>query len=254
MFRFGFLPAAFAALSLSPLPALAQSSLGLSFAEAAIEAGSASTSRGAARLTGAWAITPSHGVQLGLSLTDYPSGYVGQVSGQVYMSPAPEWKYGFSASLADASNREATIATAGVAAIWAPTERTAIQGTALLGYARPRDIDFVTFGLSAETAISARSAVFADLTVTAVDEAVLSATATTGRIGLRHAFGDFGPEASLALASDRLTGRDAAPRDTRVEFALTWRFGGDRAGRVSARDRAFAEVKPFDPFLRRGLF
>jgi hypothetical protein len=254
MFRPETVLAALAALCLAPAAAQAQSSLGFNLAEASAVARSGDGGRGDLRLTGDWRVGPAQGVQLDLTLADHTGGYLGQIDGHLYLSLADDAKYGVFVSLADVSNREATVAMAGVEGMWRLGDRVTVQGKAALGFARPHDMDFVAVHGRADVAVGPHTSLFGDIGWASVDEAWLSATVTQARLGVTHAPGGGPVELYVALASDRLSGRDAAPSEMRVEVGLTARLGASGNARRSVGERSFAGWQPFDPLIRRGRF
>jgi hypothetical protein len=254
MFRPETVLAALAALCLAPAAAEAQSSLGFNLGEASVVARSGDAARGDLRLTGDWRVGPAQGVQLDLTLQDHTGGYLGQVDGHLYLSTGDDRKYGVFLSLADVSNREATVALAGVEGMWQLGRRVTVQGKAALGYARPRDMDFVAVYGRADVAVGPHTALFGDIGWASVDEAALSADVTQARLGVTHAPNGGPVELYAAIATDRLSGRDAAPSDTRVEVGLTIRLGASGDARRPVAERSFAGWQPFDPLIRRGKF
>ena len=245
-----------ATISLVPATgALAQSSLGLTFAEVGLTVdGGDQDARIGGFASGDYRITGAHGFQLDVRLTDRPGGVLGQIDGHLYLAPGDDRKYGFVLSLADMDGVETTIASAGVEAMFQLGENTFVAGRAVLGYARPGNIDFIGLSGSVTHALTDRTALFATLDVAEFDEESLRANAWAGRIGVTYQ-PDASPfEVTAALAVDGLSGRDSAPNEARLELGLTWRFGATGGARRSVVERAFSATQYFDPLLRRGLF
>ena len=233
----------------------AQSSLGLNFAEAALTVdGGDQDAQVGGTLSGDYRITGAHGFQLDLRMTDHPDGFLGQIDGHLYLAPSVDRKYGFLFSLADVDGRETTIASAGIEGMVALSDSTFISGRAILGYARPGDIDFIGLSGGITHALNDRTALFATLDVAEFDEQRLQANAYTGRIGMTYQPDGSPFEVTAALAVDGLTGRDSAPEESRVELGFTWRFGATGGARRGVAERAFNAPQPFDVLLRRNLF
>jgi hypothetical protein len=233
----------------------AQSSLGLNFAEAGfgLSAGQADTSISGFAL-GDYRITPQHGIQVDLSIADRPGGFVGQLDGHLYLSPQPDRKYGFVLSLADADSREATMAAGGIEGMIALRGDLFLSGQALLGYARPDDVDFIAISGTLQKALNDNVSLFATLDLAEFDEEALRANAWSGRIGVTFQPDAAGFEWLAAVAGDGLTGRDSKDPEARLEIGVTWRFGAAGGARRPVSERAFRVMQPFDPLLRRGLF
>lgn len=241
---------------LLPLAASASDSgIGLNFAE--LSATAASRDGGvhaSGRLTGDFRITGSHGLQLDLGLDDGPSGLVGQIDAHLYMSPQEDRKYGLFLSLADVDGREATVAMAGIAGMVELATGTVVSGHAALGYARPRDIDFIAVSGRLSHALSGNAAIFAEVGLAEFDEEALRADTRQYRVGLAWEPQGQPYVASLALARDEIRGRDARPAEMRAEFALTFRFGASGGARRPVLDRAFSAPQPLAPLIGAGLF
>lgn len=183
-----------------------------------------------------------------------PGGGVGQVDGHLYLSPGDTAKYGFVLSLADADGREATIASFGVEGMFQLGTATFLSGQAILGYARPGDIDFIGLSGTITQALNDRTALFATLDVAEFDEEILRAMAWSGSVGITYQPEGSPWQFSAALGTDGLTGRDEAPAEAFVALGLTWRFGTTGGAARQVAERAFRAWQPFDPLLRRGLF
>lgn len=232
-------------------PLSAQSSLGLNFAEATL--GGSAGADAAARLSGDYRLAPAIGLQFGLAAADRPGGWIGQVEGHLYLQPRDDRKYGFFLTLADIDGRDATLATGGAEALWAPQPGIVLGAAAGAGIGTG-GMDFIFARGSASRAIGDDVTIFAEIGLAAFDESTFSATGIQGTTGMRYAIPDTGFELSLALAGDRLAGRDSSPAETWVELGLIWQFGADRGARKGLNSRAFNSVQPVDPLIRRGLF
>ena len=186
----------------------AADSLGFRFADVSIgmQAGE-DRPQPAARLSVDFALSDVHGLQLDLGAVGYSGEFLGQLDAHLYMMPTEAAKYGLFFSLADMDGREATIAMAGVEAMFALSPRTEVHGRAGLGMARPDDVDFITASLGGSHALSDSFAVFADLTVTEFDEAALRAVASKVQIGATYQPIGRPWEVSASLVRDGLTGQ-----------------------------------------------
>ena len=233
----------------------AADSLGFRFADVSIgvQTGEDRT-QPAARLTADFALTEVHGLQLDLGAVGYSGEFLGQLDAHLYMMPTEPAKYGLFFSLADMNGREATIGLVGAEAMFALSPRTEVHGRAGLGLARPNDMDFITASVGGSHALNDTLAVFADLTVTEFDEASLRAVASTVQFGIRYQPLGRPWEISASLVRDGLTGRDAAAFETRAELGFSWHLGAGGGAKRSLATRAFGNVQPFDPLLRRGMF
>ena len=233
----------------------AADSLGFRFADVVVDGGTLDDSaQGAARVTADFALSDVHGLQLDLGAVGYSGEFLGQLDAHLYMMPTGAAKYGLFFSLADMDGREATIAMAGVEAMFALSPRTEVHGRAGLGMARPNNVDFITASLGGSHALNDSVAVFADLTVTEFDEVALRAVASTVQIGVNYQPLGRPWEVSASLVRDGLTGRDAATFETRAELGFTWHLGAGGGAKRNIAARAFANTQPFDPALRRGMF
>ena len=233
----------------------AADSLGFRFADVSVGARTGDDlAQATARVTADFALSDVHGLQLDLGAVGYTGEFLGQIDAHLYMMPTEAAKYGLFFSLADMDGREATIAVAGVEAMFALSPRTEVHGRAGLGMARPNDVDFITASLGASHALSDSLAVFADLTVSEFDEAALRAVASTAQIGVSYQPIGRPWEVSASLVRDGLTGRDAAAFETRAEVGFTVHLGAGGGAKRSLSARAFANTQPFDPLLRRGIF
>lgn len=244
------------ALAVLLLPAAAPASdsgIGLAFAEIGVAA-AAGDYRAEGRLTGDFRITGVHGLQLDLGLADGDSGLVGQIDAHLYMAPQDRLKYGLFLSLADVDGREATMAMAGVEGLWALAPGTVLSGRAAVGYARPQALDFIAVSARLDHALSDDLSVFLELGMAEIDEASLRAVTRQARAGI--ALEPVGQPftVTLAVARDDITGRDAAPAESRAELGLTFRFGANGGARRPVRDRAFPSPQPFAPLIAAGLF
>ncbi len=249
----------FAFLTLSAVAALAgpaaADSLGFRFADISVAARNGDTgAQASARLSADFALSDVHGLQLDLAAVGYRHEFLGQLDAHFYMMPTEAAKYGLFFSLADIDGREATIGLAGAEAMIALSPRTQVHGRAALGMARPNDMEFITASLGASHALNDSIAVFADLTVTEFDEAALRAVASSLQIGVSYQPIGKPWEVSASLVRDGLTGRDAAAFETRAELGFTWHLGAGGGAKRSLSARAFGNVQPFDPLLRRGMF
>ena len=233
----------------------AADSLGFQFADVAVGAGAGNDSaQGTARVTADFALSDVHGLQLDLGVVGYTGEFLGQLDAHLYMMPTEAAKYGLFFSLADMDGREATIAVAGVEAMFALSQLTEVHGRAGLGMARPNNVDFITATVGGSHALSDSMAVFADLTVSEFDEVALRAVASTVQIGVSYQPIGRPWEVSASIVRDGLTGRDAAAFETRAELGFTWHLGAGGGAKRSLSARAFANTQPFDPLLRRGMF
>jgi hypothetical protein len=252
-----FFPAALAAaVFLVPATgARADSGIGLAFGELSLGLDGAQHETSARALaTGDFRISAWHGIQLDLGLSDRQGEAVGQIDAHLYMLPSEVTKYGFSLSVADVNDREATIGHVGIEGIFQLGENTFLTGQAALGYARPGSVDFIAGTVGLMQAVSDETSLFATLDLVEIDEAAMRTTAHTGRIGIT-----WEPEGSAlrvmaAVAQDALSGGVGAADDTWLELGVTWRFGAEGGARRPVAERAFRSWQPFDPLLRRGLF
>lgn len=210
--------------------------------------------RGRAQLSGDFALTEAHGLQLDLGIVSYGHEFLGQIDAHLYMMPTEVAKYGVFASLADMDGREATIGMVGVEAMFAVSDSTDVHGRAGIGMAIPGTMDFITASLGASHAVNDQVAIFGDLTVTEIDEASLRAIATSVRLGGRYQPAGQAWEVSASLVRDGLTGRDAAAFETRVELGFTLHLGAGGGAKRSLSTRGFGNTQPFDAALRRGMF
>jgi hypothetical protein len=243
------------AVLLLPAAARAESGIGLAFAE--IGAAAIQTEedwRASGHLTGDVRVTGAHGLQLDLRLADDDAGVVGQIDAHLYMSPHKSRKYGLFLSLADVDGREATVAQAGLEAMVELAPGTVVAGRAALGYARPRDIDFIAVSARLDHALSDDLSVFAEIGLAEFDEEILRTVTRQSRAGLIWEPAGRPFAATLALARDGITGRDARPAETRAEFGLTFRFGAKGGALRPVLERAFTARQPMAPLIAAGLF
>ncbi|MCX7890471.1 MAG: hypothetical protein N2422_12220 [Rhodobacteraceae bacterium] len=242
-------------VALHGVPAAAQS-LGLDALE--LSAAADSKGRAALRLSGDWAITGAHGLQLDMGLGDTGggtgSGALGQLDAHLYLAPRPGRKYGLFLSLADVDGREATVAMAGIEGMIDASPATTLSAAAALGYARPGALDFVALRGGLRHALGPHLSAFAAAQIAEIDETRLRALPWQARAGLAWDAPALPVEIAVALVADGIGGRDGAATGQRAELSLTWRFGGGRGAARPVSDRLFETWQPFDPLLRRGLF
>ena len=176
-----------------------------------------------------------------------PEGGAGSGRPSPLHAAEPEGKYGFVLSLADVDGREATIGYAGVEGLFQLGASTFVSGQAVLGYARPGDIDFIGLsgGLVAGAERHARrssqrwtspSSTRSSCARPPTPAAWASAISQRIRPG----------RSPLALATDGLTGM-AAVDDTRLELGLTWRFGAAGGATATGRRAAVPVVAALRP-------
>lgn len=204
------------------------------------------------RLTGDFTTGPAHGIQVDLAAEDYDTGYLGQVDLHFYLAPQGTWKYGFYASIADMNDMELTVGHAGVAAMVELAPGTVFEASAGVGLLRSPGldtVDFVTVSGGISHAISDRTAVFAEGTVSQFEEVSIQATGYEAMAGVRHALGDGRIELTAALGTIGLTGRDSAPAETTALLGMTWRFSGGKGQRRDLSQRAFGTSQPARPLL-----
>ena len=250
--RFAFLPLSAVAAFAGPAAA---DSLGFRFADMFTTARVGENGAHASgQLTADFALSDVYGLQIDLGAVGYSTEFLGQIDAHLYMMPNETAKYGLFFSMADMNGREATIGLVGAEAMFALSPRTEVHGRAGLGMARPNDMDFITASVGGSHALNDTLAVFADLTVTEFDEASLRAVASTVQFGVRYQPLGRPWEISASLVRDGLTGRDAAAFETRAELGFSWHLGAGGGAKRSLATRAFDNVQPFDPLLRRGMF
>lgn len=230
-------------------------SLGFRFADITVGGVADGNGFGAVgRLSGDFALTEAHGLQLDLGVASYGHGFLGQIDAHLYMMPSGTAKYGVFVSLADIDGREATIGMVGVEAMIALSDRSEIHGRAAIGMAMPGNMDFVTGSFGASYAVSNQISVFGDVTLAEFDEALLRAVGTSARLGASFQPEGQAWEVSASLVRNGLTGRDAAAFETRAEVGVTWHLGAGGGAKRKLPARSFANTQPFDPLLRRGMF
>ena len=143
----GFVVAVFMSI---PLPAFAQSSLGITGASFSL--GASEDELGMSRVEGAAsvdvAITEYHGFQGDLRFSDTVSGGVGTVGGHLYMSPREGQKYGLYALLSDVDGRALTWGVFGAEGIIALNETTTLEFQGGLG-AADDGLDFINASAAA---------------------------------------------------------------------------------------------------------
>jgi hypothetical protein len=247
------LAASLAACLASASTASAQSSLGLNFVEAELTAASGA-SGGAARITGDYRITGAHGVQMDLSATDEPGGFLGRIDGHLYMMPTEDSKYGLMASLADIDGRSGTIGMAGVEGMLRLDARMVIEARAVAGLAQPGSVDFVAADAGVTRQIGERTAVTARLALAEFDEAAFSTVAYAADIGVMHSLAGTGFEISASLGVSGSVGDAVLAREGVARIGMTWRFGVGSGAARGLAERAFGRAQPAEELLRRGLF
>jgi hypothetical protein len=246
---------AFAVLILSATFARADSGIGVNFAEA--EAGTSRTdaaSRGTLRLTTDVLITRAHGLQLDFGLEEDPSGTIGRIDGHLYMIPQPNQKFGLFFSVTDVDGREATVAQVGIAGMLEFAPGTVLSGHASLGMVRPQKVDFVAVSARVSHALSDGLSVFAEIGGAEFEEEFLHVVTRQTRAGLIWEPKGRPLAATLSLARSDLAGRDGRPGETRVEFAVTYRFGAKGGARRPLRERPFLAPQSAVPMIAAGIF
>ena len=236
------LVAAFA-ICLLATPIAAQSSLGVSGATFDIGAvdGDAFV---ATRID--TAITGHHGLQFDAVLSDHDAGLIGQMDGHLYMRPAKGQEYGLFAQVGDADGRSRSWGAAGIEGMFAAGANTAVELRGGLALSQPGGWDAlfadagVIHGLSDSLSLTAR------LTLTEIDELVLSTIARETRLGVEFhprgtAWGAFAD-----ITADRADGSET----TTLRLGLSLTLGD--AGGTAPETRLFRAADPFGPLFRRG--
>ncbi|MEM9392304.1 MAG: hypothetical protein AAGA38_00480 [Pseudomonadota bacterium] len=234
----------FASLLFAATPLLAQSSLGVAgfVAELGVDDGNGA---GLAQLD--TAITPAHGLQLDLSLTDYAEGAVGEVAAHLYMTPVDGQKYGLFSFLGDVDGRSRTYGALGLEGQFKLRSDTALDISGGIALADPGGWDFVFVDAGLNHAIGHGFRLEYGLTLTEIDESALSTIGAQARFGLRYA-----PSAANwgAFAEARYDDFDG-DRETTFRFGITFNLG--RGTGFAPKNRMFRTADPLGPLFRRGL-
>ena len=154
------------------MPALAQSSLGITGAE--LSFGAVQDESGATRMDGRAvvdvAITDVHGFQGDLGFADTEAGGVGTVAAHLYMAPREGQKYGLFAQLSDVDGRSMTYGAIGAEGMLSITPETLVEGRAGIGAANDGGLDFMFASLGLAHSYSSALEISATLDLAEFDE------------------------------------------------------------------------------------
>ncbi len=235
-------------------PALAQSSLGFTQAEARIGAVSLD---GETRATGTlaidFAITAHHGLQFDLGLTDQETGLLGSIDGHLYMVPGPGRKYGLFGHVADLDGVDATIFALGAEAMVDLGANTRAEAKAGIGIRNPGSFDFIFAQGALEHALSDRVGIYVAGMVADYDESDFSATGYEGRIGARWYLASAPVVIDASVGRSGLWGDDSLKAETVARLSVSLTLGADRSARAPSERRLFRSVAPLAPLQLRGL-
>ena len=236
-----------------PVPAFAQSSLGITGASFSL--GAFEDQAGVSQVEGAAsvdvAITEYHGFQGDLRFSDTMSGGVGSIGGHLFMTPREGQKYGLFAQLSDVDGRALTWGVIGAEGIVSLGDTTTLEIQGGLG-AADDGLDFIHASVATAFEVNSAFEIELALDVADYDEAVFRATSYD--VGLTARYSPEGAPWGLYASVNHsgFAGRDGQPDATSIGFGITVNFGN--AGGVDARSRHFRTVDPVVPLLRRGLW
>jgi len=235
-------------------PALAQSSLGFTQAEAQVGAVSVEgETHATASLSIDFAITGHHGLQFDLGLADQATGALGSIDGHLYMAPGRGWKYGLFGHLADLDGMDATTLAVGAEAMvdLGPATRAEVQ--AGIGVRNPGSFDFIFAQGALDHALSDRVGVYVAGMVAEYDEPGFSATGYEGRVGARWHLASAPVVIDASLGRSGLWGEDSLKAETVARLSVSLTLGADRSARAPAARQMFRRVAPLAPLQLRGL-
>ncbi len=248
-----FRPLAIAAVVLiSAVPALAQSSLGLTGGELRLGYSDLDGASGFVSLKADVAVTEFHGLQGDLHLSDTVSGTIGTLAAHAYLTPHEGQKYGLFTFVGDVGGRSATYGGGGIEGLFALSPQTAVEARAGLGLTHRTGFDFLFAEIGLSHDIAPWLSVHTGIGLAEYDEAGFSAMAYQISAGI-----DYRPQGQpfgvfAELTHDRLTGQNAQPGQTEFRAGLSLSFGTTRRG--GPETRSFTMPDPLDPLTRRGLF
>ncbi len=171
--------------------------------------------------------------------------------------PTEGRKYGFFASLADMDDQEFTTGTAGVEVMADIAPGTVIEARAGIGMMRGGalgTVDYVTLSGGLSHAISDRTSVFVQATVSEFQEQTISATGYEALAGIRHSVANGRVEVMAALGTTGLWGEDSAPAEPAAYLGVTWRLSGAKGQKRPVSQRAFETWQPARPLMVLGRF
>lgn len=248
-----FKPAALTlALALFAPAAAAQTSLGFTGLDLRLGLNGLEGSGGEASGRIDFAVTEHHGLQFDLSLEDTASGVVGTAGAHLYMTPAPGQKYGVFATFGDVDNRSASYGTVGGEALFALSDRTAIELRAGAGLMTSSDMDFIFAEADVYHDVSPGFTLTGGLTVTDFHEATMNATGYEARVGVEYSPVDEPWGFYAQVARDDLAGHAGSSADTTFRAGIMFELGNTR--RDGPETRPFRRADPIRPLLNRGLF
>lgn len=234
--------------------ASAQSSLGVTGGEFSF--GGFSQADGATSLTGEIAldvaVTEYHGLQGDLAWVDTNAGAVGRIGGHAYMTPLPGQKYGVFALIGDVNDRSLTYAALGIEGMFEVSDALAFGGFAGAGVGSDDGMDVIFAGFEGTYAVSDNLRLDGGVQFSEYDELGFQAVGTEARLNLRYAPKGQPFAVTAGVVQDFLTGPDGGPTETRVEMALSWRFGTING--AAPTSRPFRTPDPILPIIRRGLY
>lgn len=235
-------------------PALAQSSLGFTQAEARLGAVSVEgDSYAAGTLSIDFAITGHHGLQFDLGLADQKTGVLGSIDGHLYMAPGPGRKYGLFGHIADLDGVDATTLAAGAEAMLELGTNTRAEAQAGIGIRNPGSFDFIFVQGALDHALSDRVGFYVAGMVADYDEAGFSDTGYEGRIGARWHLAAAPVVIDASVGRSGLWGEDSLKAETVARLSVSLTLGADRSARAPVDRRMFRGVAPLAPLQLRGL-
>ncbi|MAY31187.1 MAG: hypothetical protein MRY67_12350 [Rhodovulum sp.] len=239
------IPLLIALTTLAPA-AHAQSSLGLTFATLGVSTDD--TSDKTAQAQADVAITPYHGLQGDLGLSQFADTEIGYIAGHLYLAPEPGQKYGFFAAYRDINDTASTLLDLGIEGTIDLTPDLALTAHAGVGQVKDRNLDYVFAGAGLGWRASENLWLTADLSGVDIDQVGLQSTAATLRVAGQYDIPNSAISLTMGAAHSRFSG-DLSGSEDRFFVGLTVTLGQSA---TSARTRPLNAPDPLAPYWRTG--
>ncbi|MCA0043605.1 hypothetical protein [Celeribacter litoreus] len=258
MTHFTLFPIAAAVISLSPLQAFAENTLGFLGAQTSLGYESwGGENIAMADGTLDYAITGHHGLQLDLGTTSFSDHWQGTLSAHLYMQPQEGAKYGLFASYTDVNDTSAGMGAVGIEGMWAlGSGATQMHMRTGVGLYTPGGNDFIFGDIGFETAVSDQLALGFGVSAYDLEEAVLDVRDITATLSATWSFEtapiDLTMSAIYSVVDDDSPLGAGQTTETGLSAVLTWRPGRPAQALPSLRDRQFDAVRPLTGLFTKG--
>lgn len=238
-----------ALVTLTALPAVADSGLGIIGADLRLGHSNHAVEGGYVAGTVDVAITDHHGAQFDLQYEERSNGGIGRLGTVLYMNPRDGQKYGLTLMLADKNDASSTYGMIGAAAMFEVAPDWNMEVRAGAGLSADNDLDWISAGAGVHWQAYEQTQFYGHYDVSEFDEQNFGAIAHEVTFGVQTRLRE-SPVSLFAEAShDWLNGRNAADGETTLRAGLSVALG-----RRGNDQPAFRVSDPMRQILRRGLY